>query len=796
MNIRDFRVGWRLLIKEPAYSGVAIAGLAIGFAVCVLLLGFVRYCFTYNAHLKDSAQVYVVKERRNMLPRPEWRLRAPAALRGVALGAAPGIAATRAQLVEVSIRNGVGAAPLALRVVDPNYLDFFGKRTLQGDAAAALGRPDALVLSHAKALQLFGSADVLGTVLHIDGVPFEVKAILEDEPGNSTVSFDALVGPGRHSWDGPSASGSADPEWSAARQLYVKLPAGAEPAGLASALQQAVTLKVDARYPAAWHEKMRGGRLTEIALTRLTDVYFDDGLLASRAGGQYGNRALVLALGALAFLILILASTNYVNLAAVRTVARRREIGVRKALGATNGRLVSQFTAESLLVCLLATVAGLGLAWLAAPLFGELVNRPMMGMIDVSLCVAALMLGALTGVLAALYPAWIAVRLPVGETINERAGTESRGALRLRRGATVFQCASAIALVGVTVAVLWQAQYASRSDPGFDPAPLLVLTVPGEPESTAAHAFQNALARLPQVEGVAAISEAVGRDGIKLIESIEIPGAPSVMIEAKPVSANFFQLLGVRAELGRVFDKAKDVPGSASVLLNGAAVRALGFASAQDAVGHIIDGDKQIVGVVPDLRYRTLREKTEPMMYVMKPEQPVLLIRASGDRATLDASIASMWRQHFPEAVFELVPAANVFAENYSEDWRLGKMLISASVVATSLAAFGIYVLSAYSVKRRSREIVLRKIHGATHADIGRLVVREFIGLLAVGAAIGVPLAWFATERYLAPFVERSPMGLWPALAALCCVAVVAIGAIGRHTIGAMRMLPAEALRN
>ncbi len=793
MNVRDFRVGWRLLIKEPGYSGAAIVGLAIGFAACILLLGFVRYSFTYNAHVKDSEHIYVVKDRRNMLPRPEWTIRGPAALRAVALASGAGVTVTRSSTVDVAARNNGVTTPLELRVVDPNYLSFFGKQSVAGDAAAALARPDALVLSRSKAQHLFGRADALGKVLHLDGVPFEVKAIIEDEPGNSTVGFEALVGAGKHSWDTPSRQVLVDTEWGTLQQLYVKLPPGGDPAALANVLQDAVTRNVDARYPAAWRERMHGAPLTGISVTSLADLYFDESLLSSRAGAQFGNRPLVIALAALAMLILLLASTNYVNLAAVRTVSRQREIGVRKALGAGPARLAGQFIAESLMVCMIATLAGLLLAWLAMPLFGELVNRSMVGMLDAQLCVGALALGALTGLLSALYPAWIALRVPVGDTLNERSGSESCGALRLRRIVTVFQCGTAICLIGVTLAVIWQADYASRANPGFDPGPLLVLTLPGEPDSAAARGFHTELVRLPQVDGVAAISDAVGRDENKLVQTLPINGG-TVAIEIKPVSANFFALLGVHAHIGRVFDASLDQPGSRSVVLNAAGAQALGFATPEAAVGRIINTDMEIVGIAPDLRYRTLREKPEPMMYVMNPTQSVLLVR-TGDKASVSAALARVWQRHYPEAVFDVVPAANIFAANYSEDRRLGKILTSASVVATALAGFGIYVLSAYSVKRRAREIVLRKIHGASRADIGRLVAREFLLLLAVGAVIGIPLALLAIQRYLAAFVERAPMGAWPALAALSCVAIVAMTAIARHTLRAMRMLPATALR-
>ena len=157
--------------------------------------------------------------------------------------------------------------------------------------------------------------------------------------------------------------------------------------------------------------------------------------------------------------------------------------------------------------------------------------------------------------------------------------------------------------------------------------------------------------------------------------------------------------------------------------------------------------------------------------------------------------VEALWAGHFPNDLPDIEPAAGVFAHNYSEDARLAKILTSASVVATALASFGIYVLSAYSVKRRSREIVLRKLYGAGGADVGRLVSREFAWLIGIGALIGLPLAWFATARYLAGFVERAPMGAWPLLYAFGCVGLVALAATSRHTLAAVRMSPALALR-
>jgi ABC-type lipoprotein release transport system permease subunit len=791
MTLRDFRIGWRLLLSEPGYSSAVVFGLAVGFAACFLILGLVRYAFSYNAAIAGSDHIYIVKERRNLLPRPDWRPTAPALLVGVAQRSGMPLQATSAKQFDLTARVDARFVPLALKVADANFLDFFGVRAIEGDARAALARPDALAISRETAIRLFGEPHAIGKLLHIDGAAFTVRAILPDMPANSTVTLDALLGAGAHSWDPPSQRAGAD--WFRTAQVYVKAARGVSAADLAALLQEAVTAR-DARFGA----RLRGSPdrpATDIAVVPLSKVYFDPDLLAGRAGGRYGSRAGVLGLAALAILILVLASANYVNLAAVRTLGRQREIGVRKVLGVSGARLARQFIAESLVVALLAALLGLLVAWLALPLFSELVGRRLEGMFTFATALAMLGLGALTGVLSGLYPAWLALRLPASVTLQGRGNGETASGLRLRRVLSVFQFGVAISLVAATLAVVWQARYASRADPGFDPAPLLVVSLPGDGKSAAAHAFQAELARLPELAGVAAVQEAPGRDGNKSVIMVGRPGAEPVPMELKDVGPTFFSVYRIAPVAGKLFDPGQVAASGAGVVLNARGAAALGFASPEAAVGQMFDQSDRIIGIAPDVRFQNLRTQPGPIAYRLDPHQAVLTVRAAASVGAARAAVEALWPRHFPNDPPDVEAAASVFAQNYSEDLRLAKLLAAASVVATALASFGIYVLAAYTVKRRAREIVLRKLHGARGRDIGRLVAREFAVLIGVGALAGLPLAWLGIERYLAGFVERAPMGAWPMMYSLLLVGLVAVGATCRQTLAAVRMPPALALR-
>ena len=500
-------------------------------------------------------------------------------------------------------------------------------------------------------------------------------------------------------------------------------------------------------------------------------------------------------LAALAAVIVLLAVANYVNLATVRMLVRQREIGIRKVLGVSPLRLAAQFIAESLLVAMLATACAMLLAWIALPLFSTLVDRPLGGMLDLAAAGTMLALGAVVGVAAALYPAWLALRQPVGVGLQGRAGSESAQGLLVRRVLSAFQFAVAIALIAAALTVSWQTRFASRADPGFDASPLLLVALPGDPASANAHAFRAALSRLPGVSGVTTMSEAVGRDDFKMVSMVKRPGGPALPLELRRVGPEFFQVYGVRPVAGQFFDPVRDGKDSQRVVINARAAAALGFTSPEAAIGQLV-GEQRIAGVAPDLRYQNLRQAPQALIYAPDPDQRMVTIRTAGDIGALRAQVDALWPTFYPNEVADIEAAGAVFADNYREDARLAAMLTGASVVATGLAAFGIYVLSAYSVRRRAREIVLRKLHGATGSDVGRLIGREFAVLIGIGALAGLPFACLAAERYLAGFVERAPMGYWPQLAALLAVCVVAAAATARHALGAMRMSPALVLRD
>jgi hypothetical protein len=699
-----------------------------------------------------------------------------------------------------TLRVGDRLHELNLLAAEPAFAEMFGIVPLQGDLNAALARPDGVALTQETALRLFGRSDVLGAALRHKNEVLQVLAVLPDVPANATLRWDVLTGPLSLTRD--EGARLARPDDSQRGGVVVRLRPGQDPAPLVKAMQAAIEASPMEQMLRSVSVAGRAGPGTEVKLLALPSAYFDPDLASGRASRNVGNRDATLALAGVALLILGLALTNWVNLSSVRALRRQREIGMRKVLGAGAARVAGQFVAESALVALLATGAGILLAWLLLPVFAALVDRPLDNFFSPSSLSTGLLCGLVAGVTAGLYPAWTALRVhPATVLAGRDSASETVGNLWLRRLLTVLQFAVAMALTAITVAVGWQAWYASNADPGFDPAGLALLRLPASNDEQI-RGLAREIERLPAVAGVAVAGDAVGRENNRMIAGFDLRKGGSFRVEVKQVSPAFFDLYGVRPLAGRLFDPQQDRPSRGLAVLNMEAVRALGYRRAREAVGQMPfasnegSPDVTIVGVAPDLRYQSLRERPAPLIYQVTELGSVITLRSALTQQELQALLEPLWRRHYPEAPLQLQSASSVFAENYSTDRRMAQMLGAASTVALALSAFGIYVLSAYTVQRGRREIVVRKLYGAGSDAIALRLGREFGLSIGVAALVGLPLAALAIRHYLAGFVERAPFGGWPLLAGLAVAALAALLAVARHTALAMRMSPVQALRD
>src|SRR5471030_1261385 len=229
MNLRDFRIGWRLLMQQPAYSAIVTGGLAIGFAACFLLLGYVAYCLDYDSRVPYRERVYVVKQRINLFPRPEWETNSYLSLRDMALRSGLVSAATIVKDLDLPLRQGGQLHKMSVQAVDPAFASIFGLAAAQGDLQAALTQPDGVALTASAARQLFGAAPPLGQTIQAGAATLQVRALLPDHQANTNQAYEALVGSGSSAW--PEAQRNGPFTYRNRGTVYLKLKRGAAAAG-------------------------------------------------------------------------------------------------------------------------------------------------------------------------------------------------------------------------------------------------------------------------------------------------------------------------------------------------------------------------------------------------------------------------------------------------------------------------------------------------------------------------------------------------------------------------------------
>jgi putative ABC transport system permease protein len=815
MKLRDFRIGWRLLIKEPGYSAVVLLGLSIGFAVCFLLLGYVRYSLSYDNTVPQADRVFLIEHKLNTIGKADWLELTPLPFLAVAQksGLLETSSLTSLQQVPFKVNNHVNQIDLLL--VHPSFQQMLAIHPLEGDLQDALTRPDHLAVTESTAIKLFGDLHVVGKTVRINDKPYVISALLRDPPTNSSIGYAALGGVENTVWPEDDRKFLLD-AWAniGDNKIFVKLKPGVSAQTLNQILQEASDHSPYAsKLEPEVLQKLGQKKVMEIRLVSLPDMYFDSATNNAPGSSPHGDRRTVFGLAAVAVLILLLAATNYVNLATVRTLGRQREIAVRKVMGASINRLVSQFLAESLLVALIATVVGLLVARLLLPLFSDLVNRQLEHVFTPMSILGAIVLGFVVGILAGIYPAWVAIRVRPPQTLAGRGSSETSGGLWLRRVLTVLQFSTAMGLTSVTLAIAWQTYYATQANPGFDPAPMLVLDLPDGLTNPASKSLHDALERVPGVTGVAVSASPVGRKFVGGNSYLVRDDGSRATVVWRPVSSNFFEVFGLHPVAGRLFDKKTDRDDFSEdelkaakedvIVLNLAAVHALGYATPEAAIGQILTTKRgqdtfanHVIGVAPDIRHENLHEAPRTIAYVPMNRVSVLTVKTSGDVAALESEANKLVQKYFPDDVVEIRREQSYFAENYADDLRLAKLLGLASLIAIAIASFGIYVLSTYSVQRLSKQIVIRKLFGAKHIDIVKLVGREFIVLIIVGGLIGLPIATLINQRYLATFVEQAPVGVWTLVAALVVALLATFVSTLRHTLIALRMAPAFILRD
>ncbi|QJE72538.1 FtsX-like permease family protein [Aerophototrophica crusticola] len=822
-------VALRNLVKHRLYSAINIVGLAVGLAACILILLFVRNELTFDRHIADAERVYQVIMRAQLPGRPADTVANTQLPMGDAMkGAFPEVE-LRAAMVQqnMTFRTGEKLFSETVFAADPEFLQIFDLPFLEGDRPTALEDRSGIILSEEVARKYFGDEPALGRVITVDGQhDLRVSGVFKKLPPNTHLQFDVLAPIGspavrnleqtRANWGAISST------------TYVKLKPGVDAADF------------NQRF-LAWSKTAFPEIRSPNGIVKLSDIFTPsirpllsintDPIATSMRQGTAMTE--IYTFSAVAVLVLAIASINFMNLATARATQRAREVSVRKVVGASRAQLVTQFVSESVLLTLVGLVLAVALVELVLPAYSAFLGKELSFNFLSDPGLAAILLGltVLVGIAGGTYPAFFLSGFKPAAVLKGASSGVGGGSGRLRMTLVVVQFAISIALMVATAIVYGQFLYAQNKDLGFDKENLVVL----EGFSTRAmrekaRSVAELIAKDPRVAAASATAITPGTFD-ENNTNVRMPGRGSselLVVRNEPVDFDFFDTMGMKLVAGRMFDRNRGTdyvtrpewmrPGGqrpagtpedfqmpAAVILNETAVKRLGFASNEAALGQTyLAGAGQgasynftIIGVVQDFHFRSVRDPIAPAQFYVDPVQfDAVAVRVKpGDVPGALAAIDNAWKQFFPDT-----PAQRVFLDDriqqlYDQERQMATMFAAFAGLAIIIACLGLFGLASFTAERRTKEIGLRKVLGASVPDIVRLLVWQFSKPVLVANLIAWPIAWYGMGHWLQGFTYRIDMN--PALFLGAGVVALAIAwlTVGLHAAKVAQAKPIKALR-
>jgi putative ABC transport system permease protein len=676
-----------------------------------------------------------------------------------------------------------------------SFFNLFSFPLLVGKADTTLLSLNHAVMTEETARKYFGDEDPMGKLITIDGaVDYEVTGIVKSIPQNSHFKFDILL-----SYDNLIQSSRYwDDSWVSENVYsYILLAPGADVEALQAKLPQIPETFIGDFMKRAFF-------LIEYKLVKLTDIHLHSSVSNElEVNGSYRN---VYSLGIIAFLVLLIAFINYINLATSRSIERAHEVGIRKVSGAFKRDLVFQFLTESALLNLIALIVSFTGVFLLLPFFKQVMQSPLqIDFLTVMLLFFILLVSGtlFTGFLSSIYISQFDTSL----VLKGKIPTGSKWINRLKNYLVVFQFTISVILIIGTITIYRQVKFMRNHDLGFKPEGLLVLDGPRilradsyESYMNNLESFKNDIRSLSMVSNVTSSSSVPGTE----IKNSRVFGIPvegrntEKKIEMYYVDNQFFDTYGLTFVAGDNFGAAMREEAN-NIILNESALPYFRFEDKVVTVGDILRGGGSVVtikGIVNDFNQRSLKELPRPVGFLNQPANIYYTIKAEmTDISRLISELEKIWISRYPGNPFHYFFLDDFYDEQYRAEKRFSGLFLASSLLAIFIACLGLSGLSAYSITRRMKEIGIRKANGAGISRVIVLLNKDFVIWVAVGFIIACPIAWYAMNRWLQNFAYRTELSWWIfALAGIIALVIALLTVSWQSWRGATRN-PAETLR-
>ena len=793
--IRNFR-------RNTGNTIINIAGLALGISVFFLIIQYVSFELSYDSFNRNADRIYRVRNDRIYSDKHDKSAGCPPALAPTLKKEFPEVQeSARLRGTNVTYINDEKSITENIDKVyytETSFLKIFSVPLLKGSMFSALEEPYNVIISESLSQRYFGTANPINREISLTNEygnhNYKITGVFKDVPQNSHVKFNMLISYKTLI----SQNKQAEYYWGwNAFNTYVLLAPNADPKTL------------EAKFPAMIEKyKDYGPSYKRVYLLQpLKDIHLYSHLRFEPEVN--GSAETVKFLSIIALFVLILAWVNYINLSTSRSLTRAKEVGVRKVLGSNGLQLIIQFLIESFLLNMVALILAIISVGIAQPYFNDMTGKPLSISLLQSNWVRLAAMFTVGTLLSGIYPAFVMSSFNPLSVFKTKSGRLS-GGFDLRKGLVIFQFAVSIILIASTIVVYEQLSFMRNKDLGINIDQTLILNAPvGKEDSySSVMNFKEALLPIPGIMNVSASASVPGKDysnassGVRKFGSNPEDGTQGFFVD---VDENYFQLYKVSLVAGRYF--TRDSKFNNEIILNEEAVRVYGFKNPEEAVNSklIFDGfDGQsikIVGVTKDYHQESLKSALLPVIFnpinasdLNLTKYFSLKIDTQNIQQTL-SNVKNKWDEIFPNQPFEYNFLDEVFNSQYKADQQFGKVFGLFTFLAIVISCLGLLGLASYTNLRRTKEIGIRKVLGASVPGIISMLSRDFTKWVLMANVIAWPIAYYFMNKWLEDFAYRIDLSWWMFALSGGIALVIALATVSFQAIKAAVANSVESLR-
>ena len=754
-----FKIAWRNLLKRKFYSLVMIFGLSVGMTFTFLIMSFVWGEINVNKELRNADNQYIVRSR---WKNPDMGIDlATLGPLGATLKADyPHLVANfyRYDGITVAISKNEKHFREEIQTGDSTMLAMYGFPLLHGNAKTALNEVNSVVISEEKALKYFSKTDVLGETLTLHNFiggkqEFQVTAVLKNLSNNSVTNLlpnKAGIFIPLSALDGRKG---AEDNWDFPYMItYVELQSGVTPEDLEKPVNQTL----------ATHASPNSKANLAVYFTPLKDYYQEanNGLV----------RKMIYTLSGVTLFILLMAVVNFVNISIGKSSSRLKEIGVRKVLGSLKIQLIGQFLAESVILAMLAMFLSVLFYEISRSAFAEILGKPLasaLALFPYSLIMPVIC--ALTiGLLAGIYPAFILSSISSLDSMKGKLKS-IRENVMLRRGLVASQFVIALFVFAGAMVISKQVHYFFNKNLGYNKESLVSIAVPRDwtPEGLSKmEAIRDQFSRLKEVDQVSLSYEIPngnngGHSGLYKSGQDSTQAIHTQFLSTDERYANTYQ---IKMLAGKFFNADRSAYQANRVVLNQSAAKALGYRTPEDAIGqqvrvNNVPGVLTVEGVSADFNFASMHQVIKPLAFFhIREGNAFRFLTFRLNPANLGESMSILenkWRELMPEAPFEYAFMDDSLQKLYQSEMQLKKASQIATVLSVVIVLLGVLGMVSLNVARRTRELGIRKILGASEVGIVMLFLKEFLLVMAFAMLISFPLAFVTMKHWLETYAYR-----------------------------------------